>query len=142
MKRPRVRKPGKLVQLILGILFLLYVANYGIPFADTTTPTPAPRAVVTAEPACVTDCATPPAHYSTYTTDIPSGQQWCDDMLTVLPPGSTCEVLPYDAPLRHSPTGWTEYDNNLTRGAAKCAADLRQDPGVGCDVRPQRDYLP
>lgn len=41
MKRPRVRKPGKLLQLILGILFLLYVANYGIPFVDSTPP-PAP----------------------------------------------------------------------------------------------------
>lgn len=46
MKRPRVRKPGKLVQFILGILFLIYVAHYGIPFTDDTPP-PAPSVTST-----------------------------------------------------------------------------------------------
>lgn len=57
MKRPRVRKPGKLVQLILGILFLIYVAHYGIPFTDDTPPVPAPQAYATSDyPPGVTNC--------------------------------------------------------------------------------------
>jgi hypothetical protein len=52
-----VKKRHKLALWVLGILLLIYVANFGMPGA--TTPTPAPRAAIT-EPAPhgVTDCAT------------------------------------------------------------------------------------
>jgi hypothetical protein len=83
-------------------------------------------------------------HLAVYDDDYNRGAKACEKIPSREVLGATCVVLPYRAELvpQSVPTDYIEYDDNYSRGQAKCARDLRQDtsPQSTCDVVPRSEY--
>jgi len=84
----------------------------------------------------------PPGHVElvVYDNDALRGEQACVTMLAAEAPGTSCRVVPEGPVLPTGPSTYTEYTDDPAAGAARCAEDVRRNPGSECDVASWSDY--